>query len=116
MHRSEFLKSIKEAFPELAEKINQQKGLLHFEMEEFRKFCQQAIFDKNISRLKKCFSLAEKALMEGNKDLKDSVDVSLIEGLEFTTQSQSYPEAWKIMPDALKKLYVSFHGRLPFPK
>jgi hypothetical protein len=61
MHRSEFLKLLKDAFPELVGSLNQQQGLLHFEMGQFRKFTQVAIAANDHSRLQRCFAIAAKA-------------------------------------------------------
>jgi hypothetical protein len=47
MHRSEFLKLLKERLPELRQPANQQERLLHFEVDELRKCAQRAIFDGN---------------------------------------------------------------------
>jgi hypothetical protein len=54
MHRSEFLKLLKERLPDLRMPVNQHKGLLHFEMDVLRKFAQRAIFEGDRSSLQTC--------------------------------------------------------------
>ena len=110
MHRSEFLKLLKHRLPELRQPANQQEGLLHFEVDELRKCAQRAIFDGNRASLEICFRLAEEAYVSGDKNLKDAIDVSFVEGLDFATDHNSYSWAWEMMPDVLKKLYEEFRG------
>lgn len=110
MHRSDFLKALKEDFPNLTEVVNRQKGLLHFEVGEFRKFTQDAIRSGDTERTTKCFSLAERAYLNGNEALKNAIDVSFVEELEFNRDDESGKHAWEILPPTLKKLYTAFHG------
>ena len=42
-HRSEFLKTVKERFPEVRDGINKEDGLLSFEVAVFIKFIQRKI-------------------------------------------------------------------------
>jgi hypothetical protein len=114
MHRSEFLKLVKERLPELRSALNRQEGQIHFEVEEPRKYAQRAIFDGNREALDICLRLAEEAYSEGDKELKNAIDVSFVEGLDFVTPHASHPSshpwAWELMPTALKRLYEDFHG------
>ncbi len=105
MHRSEFLRELKKTFPELREDINAQEGLIHLEMNVFHKFAQDAIDENNLELLNQIFFLADKFYRNGNSKLKNAIDVSFVEGLKFKNRKA----AWKIMPETLKKLYISFH-------
>ena len=89
MHRSEFLKLLKERLPDLRMPVNQHKGLLHFEMDELRKFAQRAIFGGDRSSLETCFRLAEQTCMKGDKKLRDAIDISFVEPLDFITADNS---------------------------
>jgi hypothetical protein len=116
MHRSEFLRLVKEWLPELRGSLNRQQGQIHSEVEELRKCTQRAIFDGNREALDICLRPAEEAYSKGNKVLKNAIDVSFVEGLDFATPHASYSWAWDMMPIALKRLYENFHGALERPQ
>ena len=42
-HRAELIKTVKERYPELVERINQEEGLLSFDLAVFIKFIQRKI-------------------------------------------------------------------------
>jgi hypothetical protein len=114
MHRSDFLKQLKTTFPELIEPVNQQNGLLHFEMREFRLFTQRAIYANDIDTLKRCFALAEKVFLLGDNTLKDAIDTSFMEDLEFISEKAQFRKAWDLVPAPLQTLYTNFHGQRTF--
>ena len=108
MDRSEFLRRLKEHFPELKPVVNKQEGLLHFEMEAFGNYAQRAIYDGDKQRLKKCFEFAREVYVQGDADLQKAIDISFVERLEFKTPQHTHGWAWGMLPDILKPLY-------PFP-
>ncbi len=110
MHRSEFLKALKDQLPALTQKVNAEQGLLHFEVEVLRRFAQEAINRHEHEALVKSYKLADDACSSGNANLKDAIDVSFVEPLAF---QKSDKWAWEIMPQQLKDLYVRFHGSKP---
>ncbi len=113
MHRSEFLKELKEKFPDLTNDINQEYGQLHFEVNVMRKRAQKAIYDGDRKSLDLLFNLASIGYEKGNSDLKDAIDVSFVEPLEFKeTKKNNYKWAWESMPETLKQLYLAFHGKV----
>jgi len=116
MDRSEFLRLLKERLPELKRVVNQQEGLLHFEVDQLRKRAQRAIFDGDKVALDTCLRLAEEGYSKGDQTLKNAIDVSFIEGLDFLTPHNSYLWAWQMMPNPLKRLYEDFHGTSKIPK
>jgi len=99
MHRSDFLKLLKQDFPQLTKEINKQEGLLHYEMNVFHQFAQKLILDKDVDRIKKAFRLADICYANGNKALKNAIDVSFLEGLKL----KNHNWAWEIFPESLKK-------------
>jgi hypothetical protein len=113
VHRSQFLQSLKELFPDLIPEINQQQGSIYFEMAVFRRYCTQCIFHDDREAIEKCYNLAEKVYLNGNKSLRNAIDVEFVEGLEFVkdTQKSIQPNvwAWERFPDSLKDLYIAFH-------
>jgi len=108
MHRSEFLKTLKNEFPKLKNEINKQRGMLHLEMNVFHNFAQEQLLNHDENILGKCFQLANMFYINGSNKLQEAVDVSFVEGLAF----EGNEWAWKIFPVNLKKLYENFHGRL----
>ena len=110
-HQSQFIKEVKTVFPELTSDINADQGLLHLEMEVIRKFAQHLIDTGQREKLVKCFSLVEQFNRSGNAKLKDAIDVSFVEDLNFSaTKKKSREWAWELFPNSLKELYISFHG------
>lgn len=107
MHRSEFLKELKSLFPELREPINREKEELHFEMTVLHVFAQKLIREQNEIELAKVFKLANKAAVQGNNRLKEAIDLSFVEGLNFKGRKS----AWEAMPVELQNLYLAFHGK-----
>lgn len=105
LHRSLFLKEVKETFPELREEINDQGGRLHLEMHVFRDFTQEQINQGHQGRVRKCFEIADKCLRRGNKALVGAVRVSFLEHLEFHDDSTKRSWAWDVMPEALQQGY-----------
>ena len=110
MDRSEFLRIVKQQFPELREPINKEQGLLHFEVDVLRRYSQKAIFDGDRQALANCFKIAEQAYSEGNRSLKNAIDVSFVEGLDFVTPHKRYDWAWDMLPKTLRSLYRAFHS------
>lgn len=98
MHRSEFLKLLKQEFPQLRENINGEEGLLHLEMNVFHLYVQELLLKKDIDNVQKAFLLANDAFIKGNRKLKNAIDVSFVEGLKLKNQKW----AWKIFPEPLK--------------
>lgn len=115
MDRSSFLKRLKTEFPQLRETVNQEQGLLHFEVNVFRQFTQRAIYAGEQGIVDKCFALALEMYEHGNAKLKNAVDVSFIEPMDFSPDGKiDRSWAWQSLPKPLKALFVTFHGREPF--
>jgi hypothetical protein len=110
MDRSEFLRIVKQQFPELRELINKEQGLLHFEVSVLRRYTQRAIFDGDRQKLTNCFKIAEQAYVEGNRRLKIAIDTSFVEDLDFVTPHHRYDWAWDMLPEKLKSLYRAFYS------
>ena len=111
-HRSELLAELKKEFPVLREEINQEMGLLHFEVGVFRRFTQQKITEGDEATVRKCFFIAEKYYSFGNAKVHDAIAVSYVEELEFKDSRQNQKSwAWECLPQILKDEYISFHGR-----
>ncbi|WP_434777595.1 DUF7674 family protein [Neisseria sp. Ec49-e6-T10] len=107
LHRSDFLRELKETFPELTKDINKQGGLLHFEMTVFSLFVEQQIKQKNQDIVLNCFQLADKFYRLGNSKLKNAIDVSFLEPL-LILKTEKW--AFDLLPQTSKQLFLAFHG------
>jgi hypothetical protein len=101
LHRSVFLKELKETFPQLKDAINSEHGLLHLEMHVFRDFAQGAIRLGNAKEVRRCFMVAEKYYNDGNESMKNAVVVSFVEHLELHDARW----AWELLGQSLKDVY-----------
>ncbi len=111
LERSQLLKEIKEAFPDLRHAINQEFGLLHLEVGVFYCFTQQLIDEGKKESVIKAFEIADRFNRLGNKKIQNAIDVSYVEGLEFkNTGKNTRNWAWKLLPQSLKDDYIAFHG------
>ncbi len=112
LERSQFLKELKETFPELTSKINSEEGLSTFEMDVFCDFTQKNINDGEKEVVVACFKIAEKYYRESNNNFKNVISTCFIEDLLFENTKKNYREwAWKLFPKILKEDYISFHGK-----
>ncbi len=111
--RSQLLRDLKAAFPEITSELNAAQGRLHFEVDVFRRFAQRAICAGDRERAAQCFSLAAHYLADGNPAVRDAIDVSFVEPLEFDSTCDDRRWAWDDLPATLKKAYVAFHGKAP---
>lgn len=111
--RSTLIKELKEKFPDLRADINQEQGMLHFEVAVFYKYTQSQINIGEVDTVKLCFSVAEKFLLNGNAAVKNAISTSFAECLDFNnTNKHSRVWAWDIYPETLKKEYLVVRGEL----
>jgi hypothetical protein len=106
LHRSIFLKEVRDTFPDLRDEINSQYGLLHLEMGVFADFVQRAITLGNKNDVALCFKLAEKYYKDGNDGMKNAIGVSFIEHLHL----QNAQWAWELLGPILKRVYLQLVG------
>jgi hypothetical protein len=102
LHRSIFLKELKDTFPDLRADINAQHGLLHLEMGVFADFAQRAITLGDAKDVASCFKLAEKYYRDGNDHLKNAIGVSFVEHLDLRNAQW----AWELLGPILKREYL----------
>jgi len=116
LHRSNFLKELKETFPQLTNKINAQYGLLNLEVHVFVDFAQCCIADNDVGKVRLCFMIAEKYCAGGNAAMRTAIVVSFVELLDLRKAQW----AWDLLGPTLKDayLYCVEIGRvapLPYP-
>jgi hypothetical protein len=102
LHRSIFLKELKDVFPDLKAEINAQCGLLHLEMHVFADFVQRAINIGNTKDVASCFRLAEKYYRDGTDQLQNAIGVSFVEHLDLRNAQW----AWELLGPILKREYL----------
>jgi hypothetical protein len=102
LHRSVFLKELKETFPKLRDAINAQYGLLNLEVHVFTDFVQHAIADGDKETVRLSFKIAERYYNGGNADMSNAICVSFVEHLDL----QKAPWAWDFLGPSLKQEYL----------
>ncbi|WP_102386531.1 hypothetical protein [Vibrio cyclitrophicus] len=113
LDRSSLLRELKEQFPELTPLINVEQGLLVFEVEAFYKYTQSLINDGHVEKVKLCFSIANKYLINGNQKVRSAIATSYAECLDFNdTKKLNRSWAWELYPKPLKKEYAIVRGEL----
>lgn len=112
LERSQFIKELKDTFPELISQINSEGGLSTFEMDVFFDFTQKNINDGERKNVVKCFEIAEKYFRESNSKFQNIISTCFVEPLDFkNTKKRSRDWAWDIFPEILKEDYINFHGK-----
>ena len=109
--RSQLLRELKAAFPQIAAQLNAERGQLYAEVEVFRRFTQRAIFDGERELAERCFSLAAVYFIEGNATVRNVIDGGFVEDMEFGVPPNGRKWAWDAFPEVLKNAYVAFHLR-----
>jgi hypothetical protein len=102
LHRSIFLKELKNTFPQLTDEINAQYGLLHLEMHIFADFAQRCIAGCDTEKVRLSFMMAEKYWAGGNADLRNAIAVSFVEHLDLRKAQW----AWDLLGPNLKDGYL----------
>jgi hypothetical protein len=99
MHRSAFVKSLREQFPAIEPWLKGYRDNLTFEMMRFRHFTEDAISRGDYELVRKCFQFLHAAFAVGNRHVRNAVVVSFLEHLDFT--GPGGVEAERLMPAAL---------------
>ncbi len=113
IHQSQFIHLVKHRWPELTQDINAEENLIHFQVKHIRNLIQSFINSHYKQDLVKSLAFLEHVYVNGNKDVRNAIDVSIIEELEFSDRGKlSRRWAWEHVPPKLKELYVAFHGKM----
>jgi hypothetical protein len=102
LHRSIFLKELKEMFPQLTAPINAQYGLLHLEMHVFKDFVQRAIAEGDRETVRLSLMIAERYYRAGNAHMNNAICVSFLEHLDLREARW----AWDLLGPSLKQAYL----------
>ena len=63
--------------------------------------------------LNSIFSFFETQLLDSDIEVKNCIDVSLVENLFWEVPPSSAASAWHALPNSMQQLYLSFHGQPP---
>ena len=111
VHRSVFLKSAKERWPHLTDRINSENGILHLEVKHIRDEVQHLIDTGCEAERREALQFIEQSYRHGDSKVKNAIDVSVVEELEFDDRGKlNRSWAWPIVPSKLKELYTAFHA------
>jgi hypothetical protein len=105
LDRSQFLKELKTAFPQLRSDLNQEHGLLHLETDVFTRFVQTLIDTGDKDTLVVALQIADNFLRNGNGKMVNALTVSFLEHLNFENGKVPRRWAWDCMTPVLKEQY-----------
>ena len=105
LHRSIFLKEVKQLFPAIRDELNQQCGLLHLEMQVFYRSVQDLIDNGERNKLTEAFRLMDSHVTNGNREIVNAISVSFLERLNFTDGKTQRAWAKALMPAKLGKQF-----------
>jgi hypothetical protein len=115
-HRSEFLKEVKHKFPLIKENINQQEGLLSFEIDVFIKYIQTLINQNQSALASEAFILLNHFYLNGNRALHELIRNAVCEDLVFEdTISIERKWAYDLLSEPLKaerRKWLKFMGKI----
>lgn len=113
---------VRERFPELASKADDEFTRLGFEVEPSFLWFDSLAQALNIEMGKgvpaqdyeSLFSFFASALASGESEVRECIDVSFVENLFWKVPSEPQIRAyWQRMPSSLQLLYIAFHGAEP---
>lgn len=84
LHRSAFIKALREELPAVEPWLARNRLNLTFEMMRFRHFTEDAIARGDLATVKRCFHLLHRAFVTGNRHLRTSIVASFLEHIKFT--------------------------------
>jgi hypothetical protein len=99
MHRSAFIKELRQELPAIESWLADYRDNLTFEMMRYRQFTQDAITRGDMVTVRKSFQFLRRAFATGNRHVRNSIVVSFLEHLEFVGSNGQTAE--KLLPAEL---------------
>ncbi len=99
MHRSAFIKELRQELPAIESWLADYRDNLTFEMRRYRQFTQDAITRGDMVTVRKSFQFLRRAFATGNRHVRNSIVVSFLEHLEFVGSNGQKAE--KLLPAEL---------------
>ena len=84
LHRSTFLKEVKQLFPAIPDELNEQYGLLHLAMQVVYRSVQDLIDNGERNKLTEVSRLIDSHVTNSNREIVKAISVSFLEQLNFT--------------------------------
>ena len=117
IHRSIFLKELKEAYPDLKQELNTQDGLFSFEVNVFLEYIQNYIDREDIENTKILLSRVNRYFSNGNKALIESIRNGICEDVKFEDSKKHYRSwALKYLSPQLRKERESWVNMMGPPR
>lgn len=95
IHRSIFLKEITELYPELRKKLNEQDGMLYFEVDVFLKFVQKCIDECKHKNTRILIGQVNRYYQNGDKALNELIRNGICENVKFE-DSKKTSRSWAL--------------------
>jgi len=103
----EFRRLLLDHFPELAEEIEDDSGLIHLEMSALERLANRSIKNGDFSTLRKLYEFVgdmARHRSEIHPDVVNAIHVSFLEGLNFANRGNG-EEAKSLLPDVLLEMW-----------
>lgn len=109
MTGKEYFAQLIPAFPALKEHIEDwEEDMIHLRMEEFARYTNNQVKDKNKVELMKCFEFQEERIELMDQDLDNALNVSYCESLLFGECADHIDEVLPLMGPKLKAQYQDY--------
>ena len=92
-------------YPELAEAVEDNDGLLHIDMMEFRMFVENLCKQRKMDEARECFEWLNTYFCQSKNELLNAINVSFLEFFDFSS-GITEDEFREIMPENLYRGYV----------
>jgi hypothetical protein len=99
MHRSAFVKELRQELPSVESWLVGYRDNLTFEMMRYRQFTEDAITRGDMATVRRSFQFLAKAFATGNRHVRNSIVVSFLEHLAFVGSNGQAAE--KLLPGEL---------------
>lgn len=103
----EFRRLLLRHFPQVAEEIRDDAGLVHLEMAALERLANRAIKSGDLAMLKRVYEFVSdmaRHQSELHPDVINAIHVSFVEGLSFTSRVHG-EEAKKLLPPVLAQMW-----------
>ena len=95
IHRSIFLKELKEFYPELRKELNEQDGMFYLEVDVFLRFVQQCIDEGDHENTEILIERVNRYYQNGDKALHDCMRNGICEDVKFEDSKKTY-RSWAL--------------------
>ncbi len=102
---TEAIKKIEKEFPTISENLREDEGLLHVQIGEFSHLVQSFIDDENAVEFRRVCDLFVSLFVSASSELKNALNVSFLEHLNFTDGKKKRRWAYNAMPPLMRKAW-----------